>query len=172
MPAPETVYVVAMPFRVATGEVLRGDRYQREAWEIPDEIDRTMKYSRFIVPLTRESYAVAIGSRAAGTVGVGFLVEELLEWGIIDPKAAERLHAAQAEGDWHGGYLIKPVKHGNFARFDVYDPRGALMRPQSFNKHERAVAFIDTLPALEQGGDAKESTDDVHVQDRSLEHAG
>lgn len=170
--APPEEYVVAMPFKVETGDVQRGDRYQRAAWRITDETDATLKYSRFIVPLTHESYAIAIASRAAGTVGTGYTIDELLAWGIIDDVRAEDLHIAQAADDVVNGYHIRKVRKGPFTLLDVLTARGERTRDASFKTREAAVAFIDTLPPVGQDGAAQEeSGDDVHIQSGALEPA-
>lgn len=170
MPGPVDVLVVAIPFKEGD-DFLRGDRYDRTLVPLADELDRTLRFSRYVLPLTAENYAIAIGSRPIGTVGRGFTIDELVEWEIIDAAHGELLRKARLEGEWYEGYLIAPVKQGHFTRFEVRDARGEPVRPQRFTKHEKAVAYIDNLLAGGQSG-AKESTDDVDLQPKSLEHAG
>lgn len=171
MPAHETIFVVSMPFKVEGVDIERGDRYDRVKFKLDDITDKTLRFTRFAVPLTPESYRIAITSRALGTVGRGFTVDELLEWGIIDASTAEGLHAAQREGEEYLGYRVIPVKQGHFTRYEVKDARGELMRQARFGTNERARAFIDTLPPAGHDGARKESPDGLHVRSDALQPA-
>lgn len=161
-------YVVARPFKTAAlGEIQRGDRFDKAAMEITDAAETAMIYTRQILPLTPESYAMTNQWRQPDTIGWGWDMDDLVARGLLTSRQVDRVVAKLTAGEPYLGYVIVPVKQGTFTRFEVRSARGDLMRETRFAKVERAREFIDGLPPAEAAatdGAAEESPDGIHVQ--------
>lgn len=174
MQAPEA-WIVATPFKAHPHTLERGDRYDKVALGISDETDRTFRYIGHVLPLTPESYANAMAHHPAGHIGRGFNVEQLLEWGIITPKAAKAVDEERSKGEHYRGYWIVPFKHVTFVRFNVVNADNILMRDKPFAGRDTAVKFIDALIAEKDAAtpEGQEESQDhgLHVRSGALQPA-
>ncbi len=146
--APPDAFILTERLRapsVPGGYLERGDRLDRDVLGLTDETERALKFTRRAVPLTRDAYLAQIGARAPGTVGLGFELSNLVEWGILTQPEADRALKLNQVGEAYRGYQIVTVPQGRFRRLEVRDEQGNLMRPQRFVTRDKAVAFIDGL---------------------------
>ena len=167
MEAPDRVYIVAKPFKHGTRNLNFADVYERQRLGLSDETDRTFRKIRQVVPLTRESYANAIAHRERGAVGAGFTLEYLLEHGIVDEDKAQQSGFFPHGAETYKGYWVvtRPVSGGRLKKYEVLNLKHEPMRDTKFNTADNARAFIDTLPAAEEG------SNDVFLRQGALEPA-
>lgn len=151
--------------------------------DFEERVGQFVKDSAQIVPLTRYNFDHTIIHRANGTIPRGFTEAELIERGILDgpapgaaptPKAPKKANSVKEaikkldglEPIEHNGYLILPVKQGNFTRFEAQTKDGVTLRESRFMKADGARAFIDGLAkppepdTSDQSGSGQEQSHD------------
>lgn len=191
---------IVMAHTVNVGErtYLPGDRFDEESHvkrgELTERNVSLLKSHKHIVPLSRETYAMATARRlSTHPAPIGFTDAYLVEMGIIDapaaakpepkpkpkveakPKAEKQVitHVPRNENSVQvGDYFRTPEKRGPRVLWSVTDAAGALLRAKAFQKPAAADEFIATLgkPASTGGESSgnqdstKESGDGSDIQ--------
>lgn len=185
-----TIEIVTNPSGMIVGERSYecGDRWDAQphlrSGHLTELQVHGLSQQRYFAPLTRETYAIAMARHPEGHIGKGFTRAELVELGILDPagtkaaappaktppkvkaKAAEK---APPEPEVYLGYVIHPVKQGNFTRFEPKTEAGELLREARFMTAAKARSFIDDLVATRDSAKPAaqtppEQANDLHLQ--------
>lgn len=152
-----------------------GDRVDVDRWMKSKDLDeRTfgiLKRQEYIVPLTRERFAVAMARRPAGSPPpVGFTDAYLIEKGIIDAPIERHEDAPKPRVEpirkiefndntvQVGRFYRTPHKAGVAPAWTVTDADGNILSPRAFRSTAKADAFIQSLSTGAESSGSGEDT--------------